>query len=104
MEVFRGECNFSQSSGVRRKGKSSTGGGGAQILNEIAHLLIHVDDQKRIFLNSINLSMQFQPSRIRVDKAIFKKKLWFERYLYSRYSKIRNLKLDFDGRSALVSF
>ena len=26
MEVFRGECNFSQSSGIRRKGKSSTGG------------------------------------------------------------------------------
>ena len=26
MEVFRGECNFRQSSGVRRKGKSSTGG------------------------------------------------------------------------------
>ena len=24
MEVFKGECNFSQSSGVRRKGKSST--------------------------------------------------------------------------------
>ena len=28
MEMFRGECNFSQSSGVRRKGKSSTGVGG----------------------------------------------------------------------------
>ena len=28
MEVFRGECNFSQSSWVKRKGKSSTGGGG----------------------------------------------------------------------------
>ena len=27
MEVFRGECKFSQSSGVRRKGKSSNGGG-----------------------------------------------------------------------------
>ena len=37
MEVFRGECNFSQSSGVRRKGKSSTGGGGVRILNAIAH-------------------------------------------------------------------
>ena len=44
--------------------------------------------------------MQF----IRVDKAILKKKKWYERYLYSRYSKIRNLKFDFDGRSALVSF
>ena len=33
-EVFRGECNFRQSSGVRRKGKSSTGG--APILNVIA--------------------------------------------------------------------
>ena len=28
MEVFRGECNFSQSSWVKRKGRSSTGGGG----------------------------------------------------------------------------
>ena len=27
MEVFRGECNFRQSSGIRRKSKSSTGGG-----------------------------------------------------------------------------
>ena len=26
--IFRGECNFSWSSGVRRKGKSSTGGPG----------------------------------------------------------------------------
>ena len=32
MEVFRGECNFSQSSWVKRKGKSSTGGGGVRIL------------------------------------------------------------------------
>ena len=33
MEVFRGECNFRQSSGIRRKSKSSTGvgGGGADI-------------------------------------------------------------------------
>ena len=31
MEVFRGECNFSQSSWVKRKGKSSTGGGGTDI-------------------------------------------------------------------------
>ena len=28
LEVFRGECNFSQSSGIRRKSKSSAGGGG----------------------------------------------------------------------------
>ena len=35
MEVFRGECNFSQSSRVRRKGKSSTGGGGVRIFNAI---------------------------------------------------------------------
>ena len=48
--------------------------------------------------------MQFQPARIRVDKAMLKKNLWYERYLYPRYSKIRNLKLDFDRRSALVSF
>ena len=34
MEVFRGECNFSQSSGVRRKGKFSTGR--FRILNAIA--------------------------------------------------------------------
>ena len=27
MAVFRGECNFIQSSGTRRKGKSSTGAG-----------------------------------------------------------------------------
>ena len=26
LEVFRGECNFSQSSGIRRKSKSSAGG------------------------------------------------------------------------------
>ena len=36
MEVFRGECNFSQSSVVRRKGKSSNGEGG-QIFNATAH-------------------------------------------------------------------
>ena len=36
MEVFRGECNFSQSSGVRRKGKSSTWG--ARIFIAIALL------------------------------------------------------------------
>ena len=30
MEVFRGECNFSQSSGIRRKSKSSRGGGGGR--------------------------------------------------------------------------
>ena len=42
MEVFRGECNFRQSSGIRRKSKSSTGGGrgGVPILNAIAHLLM----------------------------------------------------------------
>ena len=34
MAVFTGECNFSQSSGVRRKGESSTGG--VRILNAIA--------------------------------------------------------------------
>ena len=40
MEVCRGESNFSQSSGVRRKDKSSTegeGGGGVQLLNAVAH-------------------------------------------------------------------
>ena len=38
MEVFRGESNFSQSSGVRRKDKSSTEGeGGVQLLNAVAH-------------------------------------------------------------------
>ena len=47
--------------------------------------------------------MRFQPSRIRVDNG-HTDKLWYERYLYPRYSKIRNLKLDFDRRSALVSF
>ena len=26
LKVFRGECNFSQSSGIRRKSKSSAGG------------------------------------------------------------------------------
>ena len=42
-KFFRGECNFSQSSEVRRKGKSSTRGGGGvggvRILkiNTIAH-------------------------------------------------------------------
>ena len=36
-------------------------------------LLVRVDDQNRIFSNSINLGMQFQPARIRVDKAILKK-------------------------------
>ena len=36
MEVFRGECNFSQSSVVRRKGKSSNGEGG-QIFNGTVH-------------------------------------------------------------------
>ena len=40
MEVFRGECNFCKSSGIRRKSKSSTGGGGVPILNAIAHLLM----------------------------------------------------------------
>ena len=28
LEVFRDECNFSQSSGIRRKSNSSAGGGG----------------------------------------------------------------------------
>ena len=36
MEVFVGECNFSQSSVVRRKGKSSNGEGG-QIFNATVH-------------------------------------------------------------------
>ena len=31
MEVFRGECDCSQFSGVKRKGKSTTGGGGRDI-------------------------------------------------------------------------
>ena len=66
-------------------------------------LLIRVDDWSRIFANSINLSKRIQFARIRVDNGHIKK-LSYERYLYSRYSKIRNLKLDFDGRSALVSF
>ena len=41
LEVFRGDCNLSQSSGVRRKGKSSTRG--IRILNVIAHFcrLLH---------------------------------------------------------------
>ena len=37
MEVFRGECNFSQSSVVRRKGKSSNGEWGRRIFNATAH-------------------------------------------------------------------
>ena len=36
LEVFRGECNFSQSSVVRRKVKSSNGEGG-QIFNATVH-------------------------------------------------------------------
>ena len=36
MEVFRGESNFSQSSVIRRKGKSSNGEGG-RIFNATAH-------------------------------------------------------------------
>ena len=36
MEVFGSECNFSQSSVVRRKGKSSNGEGG-QIFNATVH-------------------------------------------------------------------
>ena len=36
MEVFRGGCNFISSSGVRTKGRSSTGGGG-RLLNAIVH-------------------------------------------------------------------
>ena len=46
MEVFRGECNFSQSSGVRRKGKSSTGG--VRILNAIAQWSLHL--RMQVFL------------------------------------------------------
>jgi len=37
MAVCRGECNLVISSGVRRKGRSSTEGEGVWILNSIAH-------------------------------------------------------------------
>ena len=50
-QFFRGECNFSQSSGERKKVKSSTGGGGeVRILNAIAHCCSH----RRLLLFEFN--------------------------------------------------
>ena len=60
MEVFRGECNFSQSSWVKRKGKSSTqgGGGGVRILqvNAIAQSMksIQIEQKSTIIDNHKN--------------------------------------------------
>ena len=38
--IFRGECNFSWSSGVRRKGKSSTGGLGGGVVWMLLTIII----------------------------------------------------------------
>ena len=61
MEVFRGECNFSQSSWVKRKGKSSTrGGGGTDItgkqVNAIAQSMksIQIEQKSMIIDNHKN--------------------------------------------------
>ena len=46
MEVFRGECNFSQSSWVKRKGKSSTGGGGTDITGKCNSPIDEIDTNR----------------------------------------------------------
>ena len=54
MEVCRGECNLVISSGVRRKGRSSTEGEGVWILNSIAHPPSYTDYESEEMIVAVN--------------------------------------------------
>ena len=75
-----GGCNFSQSSRVRRKGKSpGGGGGGGWLLNAIAHSanVIQIDFRERgVHLYTIvspKVYLQFSPCRLTYSTPFYVK-------------------------------